>query len=81
MLGVLIGLAICFGLTYFLSKAECTADLREGDGELAGFFRTPEFVGMLVAGVLSFLFSPSIALTLLDIGIGCGIGFIVRKMK
>jgi len=23
MLGVLIGLAICFGLTYFLSKAEC----------------------------------------------------------
>jgi hypothetical protein len=81
MFGFILGVAICFGLTYLLSVSPATARLREGKGELAGFFNNPIFVGMMVGGTLSLIFSGSVSLVLLNIGLGAWVGLGVQYVK
>lgn len=81
MFGFILGVAICFGLTYLLSVSPATAHLREGKGELAGFLNNPIFVGMMIGGALSLIFSGNIGIMLLDIGLGALVGLGVKHVK
>jgi hypothetical protein len=81
MIGILIGLALCFGLTYLISASAATKDFRASNTEIANFFNNPVLVGMAVSGVLSLLFCGNVAILLIDIGVGALVGLGVKAVR
>ena len=79
-MGLLIGLAVCFGITYFISASETTKELRST--EKGGDFNNPLWVGGCVGGLLSLaLVGLVMEYLFLNVIIGIGLGWCVKQIK